>query len=217
MKKKIIFTLSVILLISCKEPKSEKRSIFYFNLYNNKNILIQKNVFTLESKELNLFDSIYVFKNHEKVLSFKQAYDNENGIYRYILNKKTLTHNFNGSITLGTNYNNKSFAPFINKETTLIDHKTYKIGLKSFKIYHFSEQQSNHKGFDSYFLENVGFICYYNFNTDNYILCDSISNKSIKIKEITSRLVKDETFFARFTVAKLFPNYYRENNSSKRL
>lgn len=205
--------MSVILLLSCNDPKLEKIDTFYFNLYNNKNIIIENNIFTLEKKKLNLFDSVNIFKNNKKVLSFKQAYD-KNGIYRYILNKKTLTHAFNDSTTLYTNYNNKFYIPFINKETTLINKKTYKIGKESYKVFHFSEEQNSHKGFDSYYLENVGFICYYNFDTDKYILCDSTSIKSLKIKEITRNLINDKTFFARFTVAKLFPNYYRQNNNS---
>nr|WP_315203608.1 hypothetical protein [uncultured Flavobacterium sp.] len=213
MKTKLILFMSVILLLSCNDPKLEKIDTFYFNLYNNKNIIIENNIFTLEKKKLNLFDSVNIFKNNKKVLSFKQAYD-KNGIYRYILNKKTLTHAFNDSTTLYTNYNNKFYIPFINKETTLINKKTYKIGKESYKVFHFSEEQNSHKGFDSYYLENVGFICYYNFDTDKYILCDSTSIKSLKIKEITRNLINDKTFFARFTVAKLFPNYYRQNNNS---
>ncbi|SMP36635.1 hypothetical protein [Flavobacterium hercynium] len=215
MKAKIIFIISVISLISCNKPKLEKTNVFYFNLYNNKDIEVESNIFTLERRKLNLFDSIIVFKKNEKVLSFKETFDKE-GIYRYVLNKKTLTHSLKDSITLTTNYN-VSYFPFVNKKATLINKVIYKLGENSYKIFHYSELQNNHRSFDSYYLENFGFICYYNFDTDKYVLCDSTNIKSLKIKEITSRLVKDKTFFARFTVAKLFPNYYGENNSSKRL
>lgn len=213
MKKIIIFIISVLSLISCHEPKTNKTNILYFNLYNNKDINIESNIYTLKRIKLNLFDSIIVFKKKEKVLSYKEVFD-KNGIYRYVLNKKTLTHSLKDSTTLITKYN-VSYLPFINKKATLINEITYKLGENNYKIFHYSEVQNNHTSFDSYYLENVGFICYYNFDTDKYILCDSTNIKSLKIKEITSKLVKDETFFARFTVAKLFPNYYRENNNLK--
>ena len=209
MKTKIILIILTILLISCNRDNSKKTKIFYFNLYNNKNNIIKNNIYTLERKGLNLFDSVYIFKNDKKVLSFKEAYDRKDGIYRYIQNKKILTHTSNDSITLNTNYN-VFFIPFINKRTTLINKVTYRVGVDSYKIFHFSEEQSNHTGFDSYYLENVGFICYYNFDTDRYILCDSTNIKSLKIKEVTNQLINDTTFFARYTVAKLFPKYYRK-------
>ncbi|OXA91102.1 hypothetical protein, partial [Flavobacterium hercynium] len=124
MKAKIIFIISVISLISCNKPKLEKTNVFYFNLYNNKDIEVESNIFTLERRKLNLFDSIIVFKKNEKVLSFKETFDKE-GIYRYVLNKKTLTHSLKDSITLTTNYN-VSYFPFVNKKATLINKVIYK-------------------------------------------------------------------------------------------
>lgn len=211
MSKKILFVLGMMLLLNCNTSKSDKDSKFYFNFYSNRNIMTKANMFIVERKKAILFDSVFVYEKNIKVLSFKENL-NKNGIYRYIFNKKTLTHSLNDSLTLSVNYN-VSFVPFINKKTTLINKKTYVFNQKYYKIYHYSEVQSNHRSFDSYYLENVGFICYYNFDSDNYILCDSTNIKSLKIKEVTSQLINDTTFFARYTVAKLFPKYYRKPNN----
>ena len=195
-------------LFSCNEQKLKKINDFYFSLYNNKNIKVEKNVFILKRRKLNLFDSIIIFKNNEKVLSFTETFD-KNGVYRYILGKKALTHSLKDSSKIITKYN-LTYNPFINKGVTLIDKAIYKFGKNSYKIYHYSEVQDNHTSFDSYYLVNVGFICYYNFDTDKYILCDSTNIKSLKIKEVTSRLINDTTFFSKYTIAKLFPKYYRK-------
>lgn len=211
MKKQIITILSIVVLLSCNKQKSDINSVFYFGLYNSKDIEIQDNLFIVEKKKVDLFDSIYVFRNENKVLSFKEGYNERNGLFRFIKNKKTLTHSSNDTLPQITDYNT-SYAPFINRETTLIDTRVYKIEGKDYKIFHYSEFQSSHKGFDSYYLENIGFICYYDFSRDNYILCDSTNINRLKINEITKRLINDKDFFARYIGAKLFPNYYRPSD-----
>ncbi|WP_291287867.1 hypothetical protein [Flavobacterium sp.] len=211
MNKKILFVLGMMLFLNCNTSKSDEDNKFYFSFYNNKNVRTKAGMFIVERKKGTLLDSVFVYEKNKKVLSFQENLD-KHGVYRYILNKKTLTHSLNDSLTLSVNYD-LSFIPFINKETTLINKKTYMFNQKHYKIYHYSEVQSNHRSFDSYYLENVGFICYYNFDSDNYILCDSTNIESLKIKEVTNQLINDTTFFARYTVAKLFPKYYRKPNN----
>ena len=56
MKKIIILIILVNSLFSCNEQKLKKINDFYFSLYNNKNIKVEKNVFILKRRKLNLFD-----------------------------------------------------------------------------------------------------------------------------------------------------------------
>jgi hypothetical protein len=215
MRKKILFIFGMMLLLNCNMSNKSNVVKLYFNFYNNKNVRTETNMYVVERKKIDLFDSVFVYKKNIKVLSFRENMEND-GIYRYINNKKTLSHSLNDSLSLKIDYG-VSFIPFINKETTLINKRTYVIRNKHYKIYHYSEVENIHKGFDSYYLENVGFICYYDFDTDRYILCDSTNIKTLKIKEITNELIKDKEFFARFTGARVFPNFYRPKDNSKEL
>lgn len=216
MRKETIYILLIFLLLSCNKHKNETSDIFYFGLYNGENTKIRGDIFTIKKKKLNLFDSICVFKNGNKVLTFREIYAKNEGISRFIRDKKTLTHSSNDTLTLVTNYYT-NYAPFVNKESTLIDKRIYRIKGKSYKIFHYSEFQNAHKSFDSYYLENVGFICYYNFSSDRYILCDSTNIRNLNIKDITGKLIYDKEFFAHFTGAKVLPNYYRPKDNSKEL
>ncbi|WP_156129488.1 hypothetical protein [Flavobacterium sp. AED] len=205
-----IFTI-VLFMFSCDNLKTKNVETFYFNLYNSKNSNIKNNAYVLISTKLKAYDSINVFVNNKSVFNFNQKEFDSKGIYRYFLGKKKLTHSLD---TLAIKIKEGSYyMPFSNKEVILINTKTYIGKERQYKVFHYSEMSNSETSFDSYYLEGTGFICYYNFNTDRYILCDSTNIKSLKIKEVTNQLINDTTFFARYTVAKLFPKYYRKPNN----
>lgn len=205
-----IFTI-VLFMFSCDNLKTKNVETFYFNLYNSKNSNIKNDAYVLISTKLKAYDSINVFVNNKYVFNFNQKEFDSKGIYRYFLGKKKLTHSLD---TLTIKIKEGSYyMPFSNKEVTLINTKTYIGKERQYKVFHYSEMNNSETSFDSYYLEGTGFICYYNFNTDRYILCDSTNIKSLKIKEVTNQLINDTTFFARYTVAKLFPKYYRKPNN----
>jgi hypothetical protein len=210
MKKFLFVILTIFSLFSCKKTNLDNTNTLSYTLYNSENKPLKQDFYKLTNYHLKNYDSIVVYMNDKECFSYNQKVVNNKGIYNHSQSNIILTHSFDKKNieTKGLKY----YKPFLNKSTTLIDSKKIKIKEVEFKLFHYSEIYNNNTSIDSYYLENIGFICYYNFDTDNYLLCNSISNKSLNIKELGSILVKDTSFFARYTVSKLFPNYHRKSN-----
>jgi len=154
-------------------------------------------------------DSILITSHDSVFCSYKRVIDTS-GIYRFCNGQKIKTHSFQD--TLITEYC-RSCLPFLNKNVSFRDKKTYLIGRRQFIVYHFIENTGNHTTYDSYFLKEAGPLCYYSFDRDDYIFCDSLIGYDItaaELSELKRDILSDTTFFARFILKRLMPNYYRQ-------
>lgn len=216
--KRYLFAILVLLIsnIGCndRQPKLYSKAMI-FNRYDKEDSLIKSELFKVNIFALNNgVDSINVISNNAIYFSFKQIEDSS-GIYRFCKENTIKTHSFLD--TLITEYC-ISKPPFLNENVSYRGNKIFSINDKNFKIYHFIENTGNHTSYDSYYLQDVGFICYYSFDKDEYILCDSLKGYQIKseeMKQISNALVTDTTFFSRYILRKLYPNYHRTPISSK--
>jgi len=200
----------VFLTAACFHSCGNKNtsSIKIFNLYNTKDSLIKSKIFVQRIFEKDSIDSIVIINNDTIMVSFTQIED-RTGIFRFCGIEKIKTHSFfDSSITEFC----RSKPPFINRNVSFRGYKNYLINGNEYQLFHFIENTGNHTTYDSYYLKGVGFICYYSFDKDNYILCDSIEGFTIKneiIKKINARLLIDTSFFARFILKKSLPDYFR--------
>ena len=91
--------------------------------------------------------------------------------------------------------------------------KIYEINKEEYTVLHFIEDNGvDSKTYDNYYLKGMGPICCYSFDSDDYILCDSLSGFTVDsktIKAITTKLLKDTSFFSKFFLRKQFPNFHR--------
>lgn len=186
--------------------RDSDRFILYTK-YNGKNNIIRKNIFELKEDSIAGFDSITVMYDHRILCKFKQKVVDSLGIFRICNDSLFLMHSFLDSVKCFQTC--LSDGPFLNNHIRLIGFRDYLISHKSYRVFHYSEDKGTHSSYDSYYLQGMGFICIYNFDRDEYILSDSADIKSIPLREITTILVKDTSFFAKFTLPKLFPGYYR--------
>ena len=203
----------VCLLIGCNNifPKiilHKECTILSFNWYTSKDSIVYPYVYEFKKYALDTLDSVVVYNEGKTYCDYKEKYVKDKGIYRVCNKVLTLTHSFIDTT------NDIRFClikePFLNDKVIFSDFKTYNINGKVYKLYQFSEFNGSHSGYNSYYLDGIGFICYYNFDRDDYILCDSTNIKSLDIKEITHKLVRDTLFFARYIGAKLMPHFYRQ-------
>ena len=207
-KSKIIFLVAMICVFySCTRAPKKKYTSFLFNLYNNTDNIVNKNAFELTKFNLSILDSIVILNGKNFICNYKEKVVKGKGIYRLCGKNLIITHSFSDTS------NSYKFClikePFINNQVLLIGSKKYKIKNAEYKLYYYAEHNGSYSGYSSYYLEGVGFICYYNFGRDDYILCDSTNIKNLDIKGITNQLIRDSTFFARFIGKRLIPNYYR--------
>ena len=206
----IIIIVIVVSFLGCSHDKPEKISFFFSRVrHKNNDILINKGEFELRKLSSKNSDSISLFRENIFLSGYKEKMVKGKGIFNDCNGHFVLTHSFTDT----TNRSGYclSAPPFLNKHVLLIDSKYYDVSGKRYKIYHYAEHNNNdsNANYDSFFLENIGFICYYNFDRDDYIICDSTNIRDLPIKQIGHLLVKDSSFFARYTLTKLFPNYYR--------
>ncbi|WP_177735211.1 hypothetical protein [Flavobacterium inviolabile] len=198
---KAIITISIISIffIGCKNQTDNKTTTKTFNLFGANNELLVKNYQSFQKTSLKNYDSINVFNGNKLVFSFNEK-QNSLGIFKSCNSKFIQSHSFD-TISLA---NSSCIKPFlISRKTKLINQKEYVFKGEKYHLFHYSEEINSHKSFDSYYIKGIGFICYYNFDTDRYIFANDIS------KDLKNDLISDSTFFARYTVSKLFPKYYR--------
>lgn len=179
-----------------------------YNLYNGYDSILKSDAFELYVFPGNGFDSIIGIANDTLYFKIKQVFDSA-GIYRYCQNIKIKTHSFKDSTKTVFC---KNYPPFINKIVSFRGQKTYQINNKEYTVYHFIESFSNHTTYDSYFVNEIIPICYYSFDRDNYIYCDSIQGYEIntnELQQLKTKLLSDSTFFARYLLKKYYPIYHR--------
>ncbi len=213
---KLFYYISIILLfIGCENRKNfpalvEKQ--MKYKLYNYTDGAEKDTIFRLKIYENNGIDSIVVFSGNKNVFSYKYFFDSL-GYHRLCKNEIVITHSLIDTLIHTLNVQCDIYPPFQNENIVYRNSKTYRFDENEFKIFHFIEYNRTHSNtYDSYYLENVGPICYYSFDTDQYIICDSLSGFKIDsrdLRRINSQLLNDSTFFSRYFLNKAMPEFHR--------
>jgi hypothetical protein len=197
------------LLGSCYYNTSKDTTLLFSHVYS-----IKKgkpiNPFEYQVKKIagKQYDSISIYHNSTLLGTYKQKEVKSRGLLNICNGKYIITHTFN-------NRSNSfkyclSLPPFMNTHISLIGSKIYIVSGRRYRIYHYREfNDVDQDSYDNYFLEDVGYVCYFNFEKDEYLVCDSTNLNNLPIKKITHSLVNDSMFFAKYTNAKLMPNFYR--------
>ncbi|MEC4048612.1 hypothetical protein OX284_004160 [Flavobacterium sp. SUN046] len=207
--KSILTVIAICTIVISCNKKNINTTKEAFNLYGRGNELLIKNYQTFEKNILKSYDSINVFYGDKQLFCYNEK-ENNVGIFRSCGLYFSQSHSFD-TIAI-TNHNDKCIIPFfLSKKTQLVNEKEFNIKGVNYKIFHYSEQIDSHKSFDSYYLKDRGFICYYNFDTDKYIFSNEVP------KLLKDYIISDRDFFARYTMAKLFPNYYRVKSKKNSL
>jgi len=195
MRKAYLFVFGVFLLIGCKE----KESTFYYSLYGKNDLLIEKNKYIQTLSKVKENEYLLTILGNKYKESLKIKIDSI-GLYRYCDNHYILTHHFD-SIENQTFC--KSSPPFLYKKAYWVRKKKYFIRNKPYEIVCFSEISSSESSNSTYYLKGFGFICYYYYKVNKYILCDSINNVDFNLQvlhEINNSLIHDTTIFERYVV-----------------
>lgn len=194
--------------MGCIVHENSTEKLLVFNWYNSNDSLLKNDAFKLNIYSGNDFDSIIGIANDKFYFAIKQVLDSS-GIYRFCQNEKIKTHSLTDSLI--TAYC-KNLPPFINENVSFRGRKTYQIENKKYTVYHFIESYGNHTVYDSYFIDEMIPICYYSFDRDSYIFCDTIQGYDVNnrdLKELKIKLLSDSFFYARYYLQKQYPNYYR--------
>src|SRR5690606_1313084 len=189
MKYCLIFFL--LLITSCSTNEFEEKSFVYF-VTNNQGLRSGNKQDDFKYKVTLKMDSLKIYKNEQFLCTFKYKVA-EKGIFIIEDNIPKLLYSFD----LNKKIKRENFKTFFFEEVELVETKTYKINNKSFLVYHFLESDVS-ETLDSYYLIDEGFICFYKYDSDNFIYLDSP-----KANELSSVFFKDSTFFDQLKLRKL--------------
>lgn len=196
MKGLLILTLTLTILSGCDKKKQDIKNIYY-SVYNSEYRLIKKKEFMVEMISKKGYDSVNVFQRESLLLTYKEQIQGD-GIYRFYLGHKFKTHSFKNQFI--TDFPRYSY-PFISRHAFLKGEKSYKINGKNYLILLFEEYSGSHIGYDTYYLMNFGFICYYDYINKKIILSDEfigIRFDNQLVNEIKDCLIKDKSFFTKY-------------------
>jgi len=189
MKHCLIFLL--LLTTSCSTKEFEEKSFVYF-VTNNKGLRSGIKQDDFKYKVTLKMDSLKIYKNEQFLYRFKYKVD-EKGIFIIEDDIPKLLYSFE----LNKKIKRDNLEKYFLEEVELVETKTYKINNKSFLVYHFLECDVS-ETLDSYYLIDEGFICFYKYDSDDFIYLDSP-----KAKELSSVFFKDSVFFAQLKLRKL--------------
>lgn len=205
---KVYIVIFILILSGCREQPYSYTKQMIFNWYNGNDSLIKTDAYKLDIYTNKGFDSIIAITGETVYFTLKQTFDSS-GIYRSCNNEMIKTHSLKDS--LKTEYC-KNYPPFINSNVSYRGKKVYLINDKQYSVYHFIESFSNHTSYDSYFVNEGIPFCYYSFDSDSYIFCDTIKGYDLSkgdIGQLKIKLLSDTSFFARYFLQKNYPNYHR--------
>jgi DNA-directed RNA polymerase subunit N (RpoN/RPB10) len=207
--KRLILLLIILSLTFCKKAEPT----FYYNFYDKSDSIIKKDKYILK---INKIDGNEYLINIEGDNNYKQDVKmkiDSLGISRYCNNRFVLTHHFDS-------VENETFCysapPFIHKRVDWAMKRQYIVENTSYEVICYSENSGSSIYNSSYYLKGFGFICYYKYDVDKYILCDSIKNVDFDLKvlqQINQQLITDTTTFERYIFARAFPNFHRSKGS----
>lgn len=195
--EKCFSILVLFFLFSCTKGRE---TVLTYDKYDFNGILIKKESATQTYRYLNNTESeltIIKDSNHKKTIGIKEINDK---IYWKCNNEFVCSHSLNPVDKTGSCH---QWPPFLNKRIKLITSKTYIIANKKYIVYSYGENNGSDSSIITYFLNGVGFICYYYVQGKYYYFLSSFSgiDKSLlpDIKSLKTTLVNDTSFFAGYT------------------
>lgn len=207
--------LFLLLLGSCQSgSKNELGKSMFFSLYDSSQNIIEKNLYKVEGyKGKRRFDSIVITDNKNNSFNFL-IYKDTSKASLFCDGKEFLIYSIEDTLIHEiSNQECKLNPPFLNKNTSYKGVKNYRISERDYKVYHFvADNGVDLKTYDCYFLEKTGPICFYSFDSNEYLICDSLNSVQISnttLKVLTHKLITDSLFFSRFILEKHLPNFHR--------
>jgi hypothetical protein len=191
---KLSIYIFLLFLFSCKKS-GDQRTLTYSS-YNFLNHLISSNAArqVFDHKEKDRYE--LTITNDSGYRETIQIIEKGNKTYWYCDGKFILSHSLKTSDQTVSCYNK---PPFLNSNIKLIRTKTYFIDNKKYEIFCYSEADSSDLEVTTYFVNDIGFICYCNLATNNYYLLSNVTGEkdidSSNIKAIGNKLVNDTSFF----------------------
>jgi hypothetical protein len=190
----------VVILFGCEK---EKDKVLHYSYYDKNGQLLKQDAYLMNYKYQNGEGYLLTITgkwNYIKTKEYKEQLRvkvvDSIGLYFFCDGKYILTHRFDSVESERFCYNN---PPFIQKESYWFGKKSYKLDDRIYEVVRFGQMSSSHTGNTSYYLKNVGFICYY-FDSGSYLLCDKVNGASINqdvLKSINASLINDTTFFMK--------------------
>jgi hypothetical protein len=190
----------------CKERESN----YYYSLYGKDDQLIEKNKYvqTMSKIKENEYNLRICGNKYNESLKIKI---DSLGIYWRCSDHFVLTYHFD---SLENQSYCKTSPPFIYKNVYWVKKKNYLVKSKSYEIICYSEVSSSESYNSAYYLKGFGFICYYSYKVDKYILCDSISNVNFDCQillKINESLIHDSTMFEKSVIHYPKVNFFPPN------
>ncbi|GGG19029.1 hypothetical protein [Pontibacter amylolyticus] len=204
---KVLVWCSFLLFCSSCDSRSEEVILLSYNWFDSADKQLSSDTTTITLLENGAINTVEVSKGGQVLFTYKQVYDKDSGLYNFCDGVKVLTHSFYDSLSLYRYCKAKS--PFLSEETILVDSKKYSSNGKNFVVFQYKEFNTMQAPFYSYYLDEIGFICYYDFESDIYLKPTYSTKHWDVVKDITQQLVSDSTFFARFILNKASPDFYR--------
>lgn len=106
----------------------------------------------------------------------------------------------------------KQVYPFFNTETQMVNSKYYEIDDHQYKLKCYSEMSNSVDGNIIYYVDGLGFICYYEVFSGSMYLCEDAKNAQLEsriVKELVNKLIVDTTFFVTYWKQKVLPTNHR--------
>ncbi|MGB8190384.1 MAG: hypothetical protein WCF67_00635 [Chitinophagaceae bacterium] len=199
----------------CQLPsKKDLGKSMFFSLYDSSQNIIAKNLYKVEGYEgKRRFDSIVITDKKNNSFNFL-VYKDTSTASLFCDGKEFLIYSIEDTLIHEISTQDcKINPPFLNKNTSYRGVKNYRIDEKDYKVYHFvADNGVDLKTYDCYFLEKRDPICFYSFDSDEYLICDSLNSLHISntdLKVLTNKLITDSLFFSKFILEKQLPNFHR--------
>mgnify|MGYP001240465860 CR=1 FL=1 len=207
--------VTLMFFSSCQSnSKGDLRKSMFFSLYDSSQSIIGKDYYKMEwfARGKNL-DSLVVIDKEGNSFNFLQHKDFskislvcEGKKFPIYTVEDTLVHD------IPNQYCNV-YPPFINRNTSYRSTKTYVVNNREYSVHHFvADNGIDSKTYDYYALEKVGPICLYSFDSNEYLICDSLNAfqiSNVELRALTGKLTTDSLFFSKFFLEKYLPNFHR--------
>lgn len=212
-----IVLLFLFLFGSCQSGRKKGSiSSMSFSLYDSSQNIVEKDLYKLNKfQSKSRFDSIVITDKKNNTFNFLM-YKNADTISIFCGGKELSIYSVED--TLIHEISNKDCnlnPPFLNKSTLYKGAKVYRINEKDYKVFHFvGDNGVDLRTYDCYLLEETGPICFYSFDSNEYLICDSVSSDQIStenLKDLTNKLITDSLFFSKFFLEGHLPNFHRPN------
>jgi hypothetical protein len=207
MKNKPNRTSIVLILLICFASCSVKNgetTVFFFDRHYFKTNNLDKEAFKHSYRQMgsNNFQ-LEVYNDSGLVEHFPIQVLKEKGIYQDCDKHLHLLYSFDTTVSTSPC---KSILPhFKTKSIKYVAKKNYIVNKSKYVIWCFAETGEYDRIFFSYYVENIGFVCFCDISEGDYFVCNKVDGdkyKFIDIKSLSNVIVNDKTFFGNFIIKK---------------